>query len=237
MPQSPGARQPLPKRVRSTHAVKWARNSGVIGGRKLEIGSSMAETQVLDRRVRRTRRLLSDSLLTLARERDISTITIHQITEHADINRATFYQHFRDKDDLFAQAIDQLIADLRIECQDVLTGTDLLDAELIHPSVVGTFRQIRKHADLFRQLLGKDGSMIFATRLRQHLEALFLESWKAIHPDITPTDPPLGVRARTAASGTIGIVSWWLEQPDPETPETIAAWSWRLLRTTYFTDA
>jgi AcrR family transcriptional regulator len=194
----------------------------------------MGEPQILDRRVRRTRRLLSDSLLTLARQQDVSAITIHQITEHADINRATFYQHFRDKDDLLNQAIDQFIADLRIECRDVLSGTSPLDPAVVHPSIAGTFRQIREHADLFRQLLGKDGSMVFATRLRLHLEELFLQSWAAMHPEGAPANPPVGVRARAAASGSIGIIGWWLEQTEPESPEIIAAWSWQLLRGTYF---
>lgn len=193
-----------------------------------------AESQILDRRVRRTRRLLSDSLLTLAREQDVSAITIHQITERADINRATFYQHFRDKDDLLSQTIDQLIADLRVECHDVLAGNSPLEPEVAHPSIAGTYRQIGKRSDLFRQLLGRDGSMIFTTRLRQHLEELFIESWGAMHPDPAPVDPPLDVRARAAAAGSIGIIGWWLEQPEPESPETIADWSWQLLRGAYF---
>ena len=53
--------------------------------------------QKLDRRVRRTRRLLAEALVALIIEKEYETISITDITERADLNRATFYLHYGSK--------------------------------------------------------------------------------------------------------------------------------------------
>ena len=58
-----------------------------------------------DPRVRRTRHLLQDALVALLTEKRFDAITVQEITARATVNRATFYAHFADKHDLFAQFI------------------------------------------------------------------------------------------------------------------------------------
>jgi AcrR family transcriptional regulator len=55
------------------------------------------EEKNIDRRVKRTRKLLQQALMELLQERSFTGITILDITERAAINRATFYAHFPDK--------------------------------------------------------------------------------------------------------------------------------------------
>jgi AcrR family transcriptional regulator len=50
-----------------------------------------------DPRAVRTRRLIQDAFLDLAKTRDFDDITIADIAEKATVNRATFYAHFQDK--------------------------------------------------------------------------------------------------------------------------------------------
>jgi AcrR family transcriptional regulator len=50
-----------------------------------------------DRRVKRTRQLLQQALGELLAEKQFSEITVQDITERAEVNRATFYAHFPDK--------------------------------------------------------------------------------------------------------------------------------------------
>lgn len=51
----------------------------------------------LDRRVKRTRKLLQQAFGELLAEQDFHSITVQDIVERADVNRATFYAHFDDK--------------------------------------------------------------------------------------------------------------------------------------------
>lgn len=53
-----------------------------------------------DPRVRRTRKLLEDAMRELLHERRFSEISVQDITERATVNRATFYAHYDDKQDL-----------------------------------------------------------------------------------------------------------------------------------------
>src|ERR1700675_2416626 len=54
-----------------------------------------------DRRIRRTRSLLSDALVALMQEKSIDKITVQDVLDRATVGRSTFYLHYRDKDDLF----------------------------------------------------------------------------------------------------------------------------------------
>ena len=50
-----------------------------------------------DRRIRRTRRAIHDAFIHLLKTHELEQITIQQIADEADINRATFYKHYEDK--------------------------------------------------------------------------------------------------------------------------------------------
>src|SRR5689334_24059575 len=63
-----------------------------------------------DRRVRRTRRLLREALLALVAEKGYDRVTVQDVLDRADVGRATFYAHFRDKDDLLVSGFDELRA-------------------------------------------------------------------------------------------------------------------------------
>lgn len=62
-----------------------------------------AAVNAADPRVKRTRRLLQDALVELLGEKSFGAISVQDIAARSTINRATFYVHFVDKYDLFAQ--------------------------------------------------------------------------------------------------------------------------------------
>lgn len=61
----------------------------------------MPDHSVRDPRIKRTRKLLQDALRALLRQKPLDEILVHEITGEATVNRATFYDHYRDKLDLF----------------------------------------------------------------------------------------------------------------------------------------
>ena len=61
-----------------------------------------------DRRVRRTRARLEDAMLELLREKDARSITVQELAQRADVNRGTFYAHYRDVYDLLDQMEKEL---------------------------------------------------------------------------------------------------------------------------------
>ncbi len=70
----------------------------------------------LDRRTRRTREALLRALLELLQEKPLNSITVTELTDRADVNRATFYTHYQDIFDMF----DHLESDLTQTCRNMV---------------------------------------------------------------------------------------------------------------------
>jgi len=60
-----------------------------------------------DPRVKRTRNLILTAFDELLPEKGFRSLTVQDITDKAEINRATFYAHFNDKYDLLDKSIQQ----------------------------------------------------------------------------------------------------------------------------------
>ena len=56
-----------------------------------------------DRRVKRTKKVLRDALLTLLDQKSINEISVTELTNLADVNRATFYFYYTDLLDMVQQ--------------------------------------------------------------------------------------------------------------------------------------
>ena len=64
-----------------------------------------------DRRIKRTKKLLKEALTDLLLERDLKQITVTDLVDRADLNRGTFYLHYRDIYDLLNEMADTLLHD------------------------------------------------------------------------------------------------------------------------------
>lgn len=69
-------------------------------------------TESMDRRVRKTRRQLRECLISLLKEKKVQDITVRELTDMADLNRGTFYLHYKDVFDLLEKTETELQDDL-----------------------------------------------------------------------------------------------------------------------------
>lgn len=81
-----------------------------------------------DPRVRRTHRLLIESFSELLAQKKYESISVADITRLAHVNRATFYAHFNDKDDLFEEVVYDSFQTMVEEVEQV---SDRLDELMI----------------------------------------------------------------------------------------------------------
>lgn len=65
-----------------------------------------------DRRVRKTKKAIQDVFCEMTKEKKLNEITIKELCAKADINKSTFYLHYRDIYDLAASIQDILIKDI-----------------------------------------------------------------------------------------------------------------------------
>jgi len=70
--------------------------------------ATLPREEKLDPRVKRTRSLIQQAFMQLLTEKGFRAITVQDITERAEVNRATFYAHFADKYALLEESIRQM---------------------------------------------------------------------------------------------------------------------------------
>jgi AcrR family transcriptional regulator len=196
----------------------------------------MTSKFTLDPRIRRTRRLLHEAVLALAEEQDFAAITIQDIARRAEINRNTFYSHYRDKDDLLVQALDMLFDELTAEDRAFVEAQGVVTRDAVPASLLAVFRHVGERPELYRRLLGEEGSTAFAARLWAYAERQFLQVWSTMRLVVVPGSPPAALRARFAGAALHGVLTWWLGDHLHEDPDTVAAWAWTLLAPLWFTD-
>src|ERR1700736_7024870 len=94
-----------------------------------------------DRRVKRTQNLLVKALIALSLEKGYEAVTIRDITERADIGYATFFRHYRDKDELLEGVLDVVQAELIDLLCPATVGID--------PTAIGVllFRYVQEHSE------------------------------------------------------------------------------------------
>ena len=174
--------------------------------------------------MRRTRRLLSGALLELVLEKGYDRVTVQDVLDRADVGRATFYAHFRDKDDLFASGFEQLWESLRRHLASVARRSQ---ARPDPPAggfglAAALFDHAARHRQLYRALVGGRGGPPMAEHAREQLAALLREHLAEGVPDGVTPPVPLEVTVRYLVSAFLGVLTWWLEaDPPPHTPAQV----------------
>lgn len=173
--------------------------------------------EVLDRRVRKTRRLLRECLIKLLQKKRIQDITVRELADMADINRGTFYLHYRDVFDLMEQIEQELMEEVEAvlahhPVNELVTRPSLVLGEL--------FPLVKDNADLIAILIGENGDLNFVNQLKRVVSDKCLRNWLDMK---CPGDPrALGAYSSFIVSGCIGTVQYWLENGMKEPPQQMA---------------
>ncbi|MEN3304575.1 MAG: hypothetical protein V7603_777 [Micromonosporaceae bacterium] len=174
--------------------------------------------EVGDRRVRRTRRNLTEALIGLILERGYEATTVQDILDRADIGRSTFYAHFRDKEALLLSCFDDLREDLRRDLDAMTPGVQPRDPA--QPSIV-VFAHAYRHRRIYQALCGHGGGTI----VYRHLHTLVAAALRAhLAPHLTASGSPIPADAIAEfyTSGLLGILTWWVDQSFPHGPVHVA---------------
>jgi AcrR family transcriptional regulator len=172
-----------------------------------------------DRRIQRTRQLLSSALLKLIEESGYDSLTVNDITEQANVGRATFYLHYQDKEQLLIASLEDMFSQLR----DLI---DPLSEELReHNSVTATrliFQHFGDHHRLYRVLLTEKGAVMVFPRLLEILTQIAEQDVILRDVDQPKTGISTKFVAHYVAGAVLGLVVWWLQNNRPYSAEKMA---------------
>jgi len=184
-----------------------------------------------DRRILRTRKMLWEALIALIQDKDYSEITIQDIADRANVNRVTFYLHYRDKQDFLVQSMDVIFNDL-ISKITPLTGENFR-TDIPPEGMTLVYQYIADNAKLYRIVLGDKGLPFLVNRFRKYLTDLTIQRFQMLATEENKERISLEVVAHYVAGSIIGLITWWLENDMPISPQDFAHQT--LLLTSYGT--
>jgi AcrR family transcriptional regulator len=176
-------------------------------------------TDTLDRRVRRSRRLLADALLELIVEKGYEAVTVQEIADRADLNRATFYLHFDGKEDLLVAGLEERFDELVATMNQVAAGEPVWENPA-HDLLL--FRHVAENAAVYKALIGDRGLGWVMHRVIGYIAR---EVERELAQDVSlgmGVNAPLPVIAHFTAGALFGLISWWLANDLPYSPEEMA---------------
>jgi AcrR family transcriptional regulator len=163
------------------------------------------EKKKSDRRANYTRMVLRESFIELLREKHISKITIKEICEKADVNRGTFYFHYRDQYDLLEQMEQELICDINKYLDELRFDKDESEALQMMTKI---FEYIIKNDKLCTVILSDNCDIDFKKEIMMLVQKQYLTEWTNNNKI---DDEIIEYIYSFATNGSIGVIQNWLQ--------------------------
>jgi len=163
----------------------------------------------VDRRIKRTQKLLQDALISLTLEKGYDAVTIRDITDRADVGYTTFFRHYPDKEALLAGVLNIM----KEEFQGVLTP-DLIVSE---PEKMGEllFDYVQENRDLCRVLLDSTNTMA----LLRPVQGMGLQEAERMFGPSADRQVFMDLAVNHLVTSLVMLIRWWLDKDMPYPPE------------------
>lgn len=170
-----------------------------------------------DRRVRKTKKVLKESLATLLLEKNINSITVQELVKHAGINRGTFYLHYRDIYDMLSQIETEMIEELE-EISKRYPPSLVKNPH--NPYITALLQYIWDSRTFCKMLLGPYGDMAFVEKLKK----LVAQKRFSYLIDNCPNNQLQDYQYCVAftVAGCIGLIQTWIESGMDKSPQELA---------------
>jgi AcrR family transcriptional regulator len=173
------------------------------------------EENAADRRVRRTIERIKRALISLLMEKDLKDITISELTKLADINRGTFYLHYRDISEVFSRMEDEVVEEFSQHIEKYKSRPALLRM----PTLGDLIHYIVTNEEICRALLHSRGST-FIVRIIDLSRPRSKEEFRQYYPQ---WDEDLyQFYFDFICYGSIAMLRRWLESGMKESAEQIS---------------
>lgn len=144
-------------------------------------------------------------------------ITVREIAELADVNRGTFYAHYRDVNDLLAQVEESVF--LRLE-EISVTNRSRSGDDALFTYLTDVMTLCRDSADIYRALVIRNNDIDFQQRLLEALKSHYMRSF--VEHSSSAAERDQEYFCSFAVHGMLSMTNDWMESGLRETPEEIA---------------
>ena len=170
------------------------------------------DNQITDRRIRKTKKLLRDTLFELMNENSIENITVKDLTERSDLNRGTFYLHYRDIFDLLEQNEIEILKEMS-KLLVKINPSAFIEYNSInkpYPPLVELFEWFKDNLNFGKALMGSNGGISFLEKMKNIVENEFYKNQYQIKKkDNTPAFSEYYYAY--IIFGFLGLIKQWFE--------------------------
>ena len=168
--------------------------------------------QYEDPRVIRTQTMLKEALLQLLLQgKSLHQLSVHQVTKHAQLNRTTFYLHYKDLEDLQVQMSDEILQHLTLKMNALMQEKN----SSRQAQVVDLLHYLQEHWAIITVLLQQE-------KVERHLFDLFKAFITARRRQPMKPKRDFYVDSNVKTASIIGIIMWWLQHENELSARTIA---------------
>lgn len=170
----------------------------------------------MDRRVKRTIRVLREALMALMMEKGYEAISVQDIIDRADVGRSTFYAHFYDKEQL-------LINNIHVLKQHLGQGSTMPQVQQLNNSFrfrfsYGMLQHVKQNVGLYQATIGKNKGTIVLL----HFKKMIIELADAeISERYLFENLPKHIVLHYIVDTFFVLLEWWVEQNPSNIAEEI----------------
>jgi len=158
---------------------------------------SVTKMKKIDRRVLRTRQSLGEALVNLTLDIGYDAITIKELTQEASIGYATFFRHFKSKDELLMYVLESVLEDLN----------EMMEADMTaYEQALVMYRYIEQHDRIYRVfvMLPRDSELL--NRVYEAISTSIENAYVARNESRIPMD----VAVNHIVTSIIELIRWWI---------------------------
>lgn len=172
----------------------------------------METNKKINPQVVRSKKWLTESLLTLMTEKAYDKISIAEIVSRADLSRFAFYHHYKTKDDILTEYIDHLFV-AHIDKPDKVGRISWFES-------TRRFVSIFEENDVFFKLLAQNNLVQLLQNSQIKNYSMILEQYLGRPTKLSGDEYDYYVTYYSAAS--IGVMVKWITKENRESPDEIA---------------
>lgn len=173
-----------------------------------------------DRRTQKTRKALSEALISLMFEKSYESIVVQDILDRANVGRSTFYTHFRDRDELLVNGLQDLRELLRT-AQTAARAASARNHEHVIGFSLAMFEHAYSHKKLYQALVGGPGWAIVRQHIEDMLVQLMTEEARTLFKKKTSSEVHFELFVHFLGATFMSVLTWWFNQRNPLSPKEI----------------
>jgi AcrR family transcriptional regulator len=150
-------------------------------------------------------------MLALLPGRGWDDLNVQEICERANVGRSTFYMHYRGKDDLLAEGLNDLRSHLGAAAMPAQEAAQPL------AFMAGLLQHMVEQRTVFRAVIGKRSGHVIERRFRDMVLQLVEDDF--LQPSNAGWQQQMAVRY--VAGALVDVMAWWVDAPRAPTPQAL----------------